>query len=206
MKYNPDIHRRRSIRLKEYDYSKQNGYFVTILTRNRECLFGNIVDEKIDLNEGGEIVKKYWLSIPKHYPNVTLDDFVIMPNHIHGIIFIVGIQHLEPLQKRCEVHAGAQDIEPIPDGVKDSVRVQRLETLYQQNQYQHIIPESIGAIVRGFKIGVTKWFRKNTDIHDVWYRNYYEHIIRNENELNKIREYIINNPMKWESDDENLKK
>jgi REP element-mobilizing transposase RayT len=124
------------------------------------------------LNEYGKIVQRCWLEIPQHFPNVRLDEFIIMPNHIHGIIVInndVGVQNFEPLQ----------------------------------NKYQKIIPRSIGSIVRGFKIGVTKWFRENTNIYTVWQRNYYEHIIRNEKELNEIRKYIINNPLKWELDIEN---
>ena len=109
-----------------------------------------------------------------HYPNVNLDEFVIMPNHVHGIIVInddnVEVQNLEPLRKQ------------------------------RQNKFQHIIPRSLGSIVRGFKIGVTKWFRQNTDVYTLWQRNYYEHIIRNAAELYHIRKYIIENPLKWNDD------
>jgi len=176
MKYNPDIHHRRSIRLKEYDYSQAGGYYVTIVTQNRVCLFGDVVDGKMALNDWGRIAQQCWLEIPQHYPSVSLDEFIIMPNHTHGIIMINdGNQHI----------VGVQNFEP------------------QRNQYQHIIPRSIGSIIRGFKIGVTKWFRKNTDVYNVWQRNYWEHVIRNDNDLNQIREYIINNPLKWELDDEN---
>jgi len=87
MKYNPDIHHRRSIRLKGYDYSQNGAYFVTICTHNRECLFGKIVDGEMCINEWGKIAKRCWLEIPQHYPNVSLDEFVIMPNHIYGILF-----------------------------------------------------------------------------------------------------------------------
>ncbi len=168
MKSTPNQHHRRSIRLKNYDYSQSGAYFVTICTHNRECLFGGVINGKMALNEYAEIVRRCWLEIPQHFPHALLDEFVVMPNHVHGIFIInnVGVQNFEPLQ----------------------------------NQYQKIIPKSIGSIVRGFKIGVTKWFRQNTYIHIVWQRNYYEHIIRNEIELNKIREYIINNPLQWESD------
>ena len=168
MKYNPEKHHRKSIRLKNYDYSKPGIYFVTICTKNREFLFGEIVNGVIVLNDAGKIAQQCWLEIPEHFPCVSLDKFVIMPNHIHGIIIInhvAGVQNIEPLQ--------------------------------QFNQFQKIIPNSIGSIVRGFKIGVTKWFRQNNILNVVWQRNYYEHIIRNEKELNKIREYIINNPLKW---------
>jgi len=87
MKYNPQIHHRRSIRLKHYDYSEPGDYFVTICTKNRKCLLGNIVDGKMVLNKLGLIVKRCWHDLPNHYPNVILDEFIIMPNHIHGIIF-----------------------------------------------------------------------------------------------------------------------
>jgi len=90
MLYNPEKHRRRTIRLQDYDYSQAGAYFITVCTKNRECLFGEISDGKIVLNEFGQIVESVWLDLPKHYPNIELDAFVIMPNHIHGIVFIVG--------------------------------------------------------------------------------------------------------------------
>lgn len=176
MKYDPEIHHRRSIRLQGHDYSQTGAYFITLCTHNRRCMFGDIKDGEMVLNDVGKIVQKFWLEIPLHYPTVLLDEFVVMPNHVHGIIIIgVGVQDIEPQQ--------VQNIEP------------------QQNEYQKIIPGSIGAIVRGFKAGVTKWFRQNTDILTVWQRNYYEHIIRNEKEFYNIRNYIINNPLKWEFDE-----
>jgi REP element-mobilizing transposase RayT len=88
MKYDPQKHHRRSIRLKGYDYSQRGAYFVTLVTHGRQCLFGQIVDGKMQLNEGGEITHQCWMEIPKHYPHVSLDAFVIMPNHVHGIIII----------------------------------------------------------------------------------------------------------------------
>ncbi len=183
-KFNPEKHHRRSIRLKGYDYSQPGAYFITICTKNRKCLFGNIINGKMILNDAGHIAQNCWLEIPDHYPNVALDEFIIMPNHIHGIIFInnkksiVGVQNFKP----------QRNFKPL------------------QNRYQKIIPKSIGSIVRGFKIGVTKWFRQNMDVYNVWQRNYYEHIIRNDFELNKIRKYIINNPLKWELDKNNYEK
>jgi REP element-mobilizing transposase RayT len=176
MKYNAKVHKRKSIRLKEYDYSQQGMYFVTVCTHDHHFLFGHIEEEIMILNNAGRFANKCWLEIPEHFPHVALDEFIVMPNHIHGIINIdtinnVGVQNLEPLRK--------------------------------QNKYQQIIPKSIGSMIRGFKIGVTKWFRKNTNVYNVWQRNYYEHIIRNEKELNKIRGYIINNQWKWQLDKEN---
>lgn len=160
---------RKSIRLKNYDYSSSGGYFITICTCNRKHLFGKIIDGKMILNDGGKIAQQYWLEIPKHFPNAGLDEFIIMPNHVHGIIMIHN--HV-----RANYYSPAKFKSP---------------------------SKTIGSIIRGFKIAVTKWFRFNSNVYIVWQRNYYEHIIRNENELNKIREYIVNNPLQWQYDREN---
>lgn len=174
MKYDPDKHHRKSIRLKDYDYSKNGYYFITICSKNREYLFGEIRRGTIfcALNQGGKIADQCWKEIAIHYENVIIDEFIIMPNHIHGIIIINNER--------------VQDIEPP-----------------RRNQFQHIIPGSIGSIIRGFKIGVTKWFRNNTDIHQIWQKGFYEHIIRNDDELNNIRKYIQDNPHKWEEEKNN---
>jgi REP element-mobilizing transposase RayT len=173
MKYNAKVHKRRSIRLKGYDYSQQGMYFVTVCTHNHHFLFGHIAEERITLNNAGRFTNKCWLEIPEHFPHVALDEFIIMPNHIHGIIII------------NDINVGANNYSPL-----------------QINQFRSP-SKTIGSMIRGFKIGVTKWFRANTNVYNVWQRNYYEHIIRNENKLNKIREYIINNPLKWLLDREN---
>jgi REP element-mobilizing transposase RayT len=154
MKYNPDKHHRRSIRLQGYDYSQPGIYFITLCTQNRECLFGEILNGEMRLNEFGKIAHQCWLEMPHHFPHIQLDEFVVMPDHIHGIIVLnnivgVGVQNIESRQQQ-------QNIESRPR---------------QQNAYQHIIPGSIGSIIRGFKIGVTKEFRQNTDIYVVWQRN-----------------------------------
>ena len=176
MKYNPDKHHRRSIRIPDFDYSQTGWYFVTICVLDRKYFFGDVVDGRVKLNEYGNIVNNCWNSIPDHFPNVNLDEYIIMPNHVHGIINIF---------------------------LNDDVGIQNVESL-RVNKYQHIIPQSVGSIIRGFKTGVTKWFRNNTDIYIVWQKNYYERIIRNENELNKIRKYIVNNSANWETDKENI--
>ncbi len=154
---------RRSIRLKNFDYSSPGAYFVTICAYNRQKLFGDILDGQMILNEPGEYAKSCWLAIPEHYPDIKLDGWVVMPDHIHGIIWIMK--------------SG------------DNFQI--------QNRFQHIIPHSIGCIVRGFKIGVTKWYRERVPGMVVWQRNYYEHIIRSEGELMRIRKYIANNPRDW---------
>jgi REP element-mobilizing transposase RayT len=176
--YIPNIHHRKSIRLQGYDYSKSGLYFITICVQDRKCLFGNIVKEYNDdpmvLNDAGKIANECWLEIPKHFPNAILHEHIIMPNHVHGIIELVK---------------------------NDDVGVQNFEPLHQPvNKFQKIIPHSIGSIVRGYKIGVTKWFRSNTDIEFVWQRNFYENIIRTEKSYQRIREYIINNAKNWHED------
>lgn len=162
-------HHRRSIRLKGYDYAQPGWYFVTVCTYKKTILFGDVDCGAIILNKAGNIVEQCWNDIPNHFPHVQLDQYVIMPNHIHGILVINDI-------------VGAKNVSPL-----------------QQNKFQSP-SKTVGSIVRGFKIGVTKWFRSNTNIHDVWQRNYYEQIIRDENDLNRIRRYIIENPLKWRND------
>lgn len=134
--YNPNIHHRKSIRLRGYDYSNTGLYFITICTADRKCLFGKIVPVGADniqpqrqemiLDDAGKIVNCCWLLIPEHFPDVFLHEHIVMPNHIHGIIELtkspVGVENFQP----------------------------------RRNEYQKIIPHSIGSIVRGFKIGVTK--------------------------------------------------
>ena len=173
-KYNPEIHHRKSIRLKGYDYSQAGLYFITICCANRECLFGEIKNNEMILNDAGKIANECWLEIPKHFPNAILHEYIVMPNHIHGIIELAGVENFQPLPQR--------------------------------NEFQKMIPRSIGSIVKGYKIGVTKWVRNNVGaenflpLQKIWQRNYHEHIIRNEKSYQIISEYIINNPAKWKDD------
>ncbi len=169
MKYKPKIHHRRTIRLKGYDYSRPGAYFATICTNNRQCLFGRIADSQMALNNAGLTAVQCWQAIPDHFPHVQLDAFVVMPNHVHGILFIVDT----PARAK---NAGAKNISPLQPGERPRGT-----------------SKTLGSIIRGFKSGVTKWMRANTKIHDVWQPNYWEHIIRDEPELNRIREYIYNN-------------
>ena len=175
MKYNPDAHRRRTIRLRGYDYSQGGMYFITICAENCKCLFGSITDGKMSTNDFGRAVKQCWNTIPFHFPHATLDEFIVMPNHIHGII---ALQEKDlPYKVSSDGAVGAKNFSP-PRGTS----------------------RTIGSIVRGFKIGVTKWARSNTSAHEIWQRNYWEHIIRGEAELTNIREYIQNNPVRWIQD------
>ena len=166
MTYNPDIHHRRSIRLQEFDYSFVGAYFVTICAWNRECLFGDVADGEMRLNDLGRVVESVWLALPEHYAGIQLNVNVIMPNHFHGIVNIVG--------------AG---LKPAPTGK------------------QHGLSE----IVRGFKTFSSRRINeiRNNPGCPVWQRNYYERVIRNDIELSLAREYIVNNPLKWDTDDNN---
>ena len=181
--YNPDKHHRRSIRLKGYDYSQEGLYFITICCQDRASLFGRIEDHKMVLNEAGKIAVDCWSAIPEHFPNVILHAYVVMPNHVHGILEIgmsIGAKNLSPLQDDDEKHVRANNNSPIPRPKGAS--------------------KTVGSIVRGFKIGVTKWMRQNTNVYAVWQRNYYDIIIRNDEAYSTISDYIANNPANWDSD------
>ena len=176
-RYNPNIHNRRSIRLKGYDYSQAGLYFITICCQNRAHLFGEVVNKKMILNDAGKIANQCWLDIPKHFPNVILHNHIIMPNHVHGIIEIaVG-----------SVGVGAKNFSPLPQPTASSNRPRGTS-------------RTIGSMVRGFKIGVTKWMRQNTDVYNVWQRNYWESIIWDEPTYIRISDYIRDNPAKWKED------
>lgn len=188
MKYNPDFHHRRSVRLKEYDYSKAGLYFITICCYKRECFFGEILktgrEQIMSLNKSGSLVKTCWLEIPLHFPAVVLHEFAVMPNHMHGIIEIVDL-------------VGTGNLPPkYLEGARDNVD----SPLHRRNAEFKSPSKTIGSIIRGFKIGVTKWHRANTDIYNVWQRSYHDHIIRNERSYLNISNYIMNNPDSWDDD------
>jgi REP element-mobilizing transposase RayT len=183
MPYNPAIHHRHSIRLKGYDYSQAGLYFVTICVQNRSCLFGKIETDEMILNDAGQIATQCWLEIPQHYPDAVLHECVIMPNHVHGIIELVGANDDSPPLGCNDVgNVGAKNFSPLPPSQSSSSRSTGTS-------------RTIGSIVRGFKIGVTKQLG-----YPLWQRNYYEHIIRNEQSHQNISNYIINNPAKWKTD------
>jgi putative transposase len=162
--------------LKEYDYAQEGGYLVTVCTDQRKNPFGRIENGRMILSPIGESVKNFWLEIPKHFKNTKLDKFVIMPNHLHGIVIIT---------EKCR-----------------GVQLNALT----KSRYSQISPKknTLSVILRTFKATVTTWCRKNSFANFKWHRNYFEHIIRNEKELNNIRQYVIYNPLKWAWDRENL--
>lgn len=201
MRYNPHKYHRRSVRLEGYDYALPGLYFLTICCNDRACLFGAVAARKMILNEPGKIADKCWNEIPDHFLDAVLHEYVVMPNHIHGIIELttnpaVGANNHSP-DNMDDPSSGnmemsdlrANDYSPLRDG----------SILFRSPS------RTIGSIVRGYKIGVTKWFRQNMADDfpaptPVWQRNYHEHIIRDEVSYNRIADYIINNPARWTED------
>ena len=165
-------HHRRSIRLQDYDYSQAGAYFITICTHEHQCIFGRISDGTMHLNKLGEVVEREWLRTPQLRSYVDLDVFAIMPNHMHGILIIN--------EDRRGILPHARRIQ----------------------QFGKPVSGSIPMIVRLFKATVTLQINqlRKTPRYPVWQRNYHEHVIRNEPDLARIREYVVNNPLKWEID------
>lgn len=181
MPYDPKLHHRKSIRLPHWDYSWGWWYYVTMCTKDRACLLSNIMKDRVVLTEIGGIVDLHWKDIPNHFPGVELDDYVIMPNHVHGIIIIddgsVGAIHESPQRSSPE----------------------QSQTIIQRRKM--LLPKIIGR----FKMNCAKQsnvLRKSQGL-SFWQRGYYEHIIRNDADLTRIRTYVANNPLKWAVDEEN---
>lgn len=169
-------------------------------------LFGKIIDGFMELNEGGRYAMACWNEIPVHYQKVRLHPFVIMPNHIHGIIEIMMEEQMSGATNSAK---GFQNFKSQPNGFHGQLSLSpsfiqhKVKSGNLKNQYQHIVSGSIGAIIRGFEIGVTTFFRKHTEIHNVWQRNYHDTIIRSERSFRNISNYIINNPKNWINDEFN---
>ena len=185
-------HHRRSIRLQYYDYSKAGYYFITICTQDRLHLFGEIVDGEMILGDAGRMVNKLWYEIINDFPNVHLHEFVIMPNHIHGIIKIVGADSISAL-KPMNVHEPMNTHEPI-----DCIESQRAEI---------DSAPTLGEIIQSFKRHTTLQYIKMVKNctcppfnKRIWQRNYYEHIIRDDVDYERVATYTINNPMTWKDD------
>jgi putative transposase len=171
---------RRSLRLREYDYGQAGAYFVTVCTHRRECLFGKIGEGIMALNEYGKIVEDEWHRSKQMRHGVDLGAFIVMPNHIHGIIHLTGNPAFDG--RRGTMHRA-----PTP----------------QFEQFGRPTKNSIPTILRGLKSSGTQRINelRGTPGQPVWQRNYYEHVIRNEIDLEEIREYIQNNPWKWLEDE-----
>jgi len=206
MTHDPECHRRRSLRVKGYDYAQEGAYFVTVCAQDRACLFGEVVNGEMGANVFGEMVRAEWFQSAEIRQEIELfaDEFVVMPNHIHGILWIVepgdGMTgavgahgraplHDAPQPGRAPLHdpASQQNPAPLPNAIPQRAR------------------RSLGSFIAGFKSAATKRINiyRNTPGARVWQRNYYEHIIRDDESLHRIRQYIAENPMRWEMDREN---
>ena len=159
----PKTHQRKTIRLKEYDYSFPGWYYVTICTRNFEVFFWKVVDGKVILNQLGKTAKEFFEKIPDHFKYTEIDEMIVMPNHLHGIIIINDVVE-----------------------TRDRVSLRR---------FGNIGKNSLSLIINQYKGSVTRFAHKN-DFDDFrWQTNFYEHIIRNDNDLHRIRTYIRTNPL-----------
>ena len=190
-----DKFRIETTRLPSWGYGANAPYFVTICTKNREKFFGEIINNIVNLSPVGKIAQKYWLDIPKHFPFVELDEFIIMPNHVHGII-VINKPVVETQYVASQNQINKLETQHIAG---TNVKTQHFGSL-QKNKFG---PQSqnLASIVRGFKSGVTTYVRKN-NIEFGWQPRYYDHIIRNYKSWEKIRQYILKNPSKWLDDNE----
>ncbi len=173
MRYKPFTHHRRSIRLPGYDYSQAGAYFVTVCTQYRECLFGEIANGQMRLNEFGEIILKWWDALPGYYRYANLDEFVVMPNHVHGIIVLTCGEATSSSQEKA------------PDLSIDKRTLGQLVGYFKFNCSKEINQ------------------CRDTEYARVLQRGYYEHIIRNDREWNTIVQYIRENPARWRTDPDN---
>jgi putative transposase len=190
-------HGRRSIRLQGFDYSQAGGYFVTMVTQLREPLFGKVCDGEMILNDAGQMIWHEWVTLPERFPNIAIDVFQVMPNHLHAILLIhnpnpvgAGLVPANDPQVTREVGAG---LVPAHDG-RETTRV----------------APTVGEIVGAYKSITTHKYIHGVEERSwpvftkkLWQRNYFEHIIRNETNYDRIAGYILDNPANWEQDNEN---
>jgi REP element-mobilizing transposase RayT len=240
MTFNPDIHHRRSIRLREYDYSSVGAYFVTVCVQERLCLYGDIVDGVMCLNDAGRMVADWWFKLPDKFPGVAVDEYVIMPNHFHGIVILNdfgrrGDTLCSPAFDVCDTLCSpAFDVcdtlcSPAFDVDLSAVNQMQNQGEHQrQNRGEHkvsplrdqkqnrignkvhpngTLENSLGRIMQAFKsltsVDYVHGVKENgwpTFPGRLWQRNYYERVIRDDGELNGIREYIQCNPANWADD------
>jgi len=210
MAYNPAIHNRHTIRLQGYDYTQSGAYFITICAYQKECFFGQIRSGKMKLSSLGEIAYYQWLQLPNRFMNIALDAFVVMPNHMHGIIVITEMDNNQKsggeagdigisVGKACIVSpASPLPLVEIPHRQPTTNPNKPIESTRPNGT----IPGSIGAIIQNYKSLTTRKINMllRTKNKTIWQRNYYEHIIRDDSDYDRIAEYIQNNPISWEDD------
>ncbi len=197
MPYDPERHHRRSIRLKGYDYTQAGAYFVTIVTQGRLCLFGEVVAGEMQMNDAGRMVQQVCDELALFYEGVQTDAFIVMPNHVHGIIILTGNVRATP-----HVHPDEMNVGTGPRACPDP----------QSGQPRGVAPTlglGLPDVVHRFKTMTTKRYADGVRANQwtpfpgrLWQRNYYEHIIRDDQSWQRIREYITTNPLRWHLDRE----
>ena len=188
-----NIYRVKSTRHPDWNYADDGMYFITICTKDKQEFFGKINKEEMFLNNIGKISNKIWLEIPKYFSNVILDEYIIMPNHVHGVISI------------CNDGRDAINRVPMGNGpVNGRDAINRVSTGGITGRHNPMGKESLGEIIRWYKGRCSFEIKKLLpNVNFAWQSRFYDHIIRNEKSLNKIREYIANNPLKWSLDRNN---
>lgn len=173
---------RKNVRLLNWDYSSARIYYITICCHDRKSFFGEIKDHSMNLSEIGTIATQYWLEIPSHFSHVKLDEYVVMPNHVHGLLILdyslVGIPHGMTIPFDLDIN-------------------QRI------NQFSKPVKNSVSVIINQYKSSVKRFCNKNGYSHFQWQTRFYDHIVRDELSFENIREYIYNNPRNWDTDDLN---
>ncbi|MBM3190823.1 MAG: transposase [Chloroflexi bacterium] len=212
MRYAPDRHHRRSIRLRGYDYASAGAYFVTLCAQGKACLFGDVAGHEMVLNGAGEMVRRVWDELATHYPGVALDAFVLMPNHLHGIIVIEGIAPASDDRRGESRRVFAPRIRPDPpprrdEGEHRAGRPALVRPYGNGERPLGTLAGSLGRILQVLKALTTRAYIRGVREEGwppfegrLWQRNYWERVIRNERELRAIQEYIANNPVQWTED------
>ncbi|HEX3723949.1 MAG TPA: transposase [Nitrolancea sp.] len=212
MTYDPERHHRRTIRLREYDYAQDSAYFVTICLQDRSNILGDVVDGVMRANNAGQVVNTVWTELPVFYPGVDIDEFILMPNHIHGIVLLVGaatggrpgLPATQGIEENDDEQLGISETESITNNVRT------LEPGRPRGAAPTEVGLSLGDVVHRFKTMTTKRYADGVRQSGwtpfpgrLWQRDYYEHVIRDEASLNRIRRYIEENPVMWADDAEN---
>ncbi len=209
MKFDPQIHRRRSFRLKDFDYSRAGAYFVTLVTRNRITMFGEIVEGVMRMNQLGQITQNVWEQIQDFFP-IQHDEWVIMPNHLQAILWIheSHIGEASEIIKTYIPKILAEDasLQRKAFGTKKGslgAIIQNFKSISTRKIHQWTHDQCMGEAFTTIEFQTPSRFPVNASPQHIWQRNYYEHVVRNQVELDRIRLYIIDNPRKWAEDREN---
>ena len=208
MAYDPKIHRRRSLRLKGYDYTHVGAYFVTIVTQGRLCLFGEIVGKEMRLNEAGEMVCGFWEALPQRFPAIEMDMFVVMPNHLHGIVVIKNRATTRVAPTNQNPDRGVENAPTVPN--RATTRVAPTEIMDGGVDSPVTDQFALGDVIGAYKSLTTVEYTRGvkqmkwSPFHRrLWHRNYYEHVVRHDESLRQLQQYILDNPAQWAFDKEN---